>query len=276
MKNGTPLPGQNPQLHAALEEQRKKQVRAAIIGGVLTVIAAAVIGFAASGALQFGQTAPVVENLKAKGTVPDTTALQKTSTAPEAPAEMPADVYAWLKHLEECERIKVEISGDQSAEVMVYIQKNSALGAGMGLMNPYDQTEGDAQDQDPAQYTKGKILDLRPRWAELVQFYYSVPPPAECMPLAEDFGRGVNEIPGMMGDLGAILNDLSSNPEEALKALQKMQNSSYGNVDRYFARADQKLGQICQKYNRQKWFNIVTDVGSTGILGKSLGGMLPR
>jgi hypothetical protein len=262
----------NP-VQAAVEAQKKSQQRAMMIGGVLAVLAAAVIGLTASGALGFNKEVPKTETLKLKAKPPETVALKQEGTVPPPPAEMPNDVYQWLKHLEECERLKVEISGDQSAEVMVYMQKNSVLGAGMGLMNPYDQSSDGDGDQDPATYTKGKILDLRPRWNELIQKYYSVQPPEECMPLAQDFGSALNEIPGVMGDLGGILNDLSNDPETALKTLKKMQNSSYGNIDRYFARADQKLGGICEKYNRQKWFNIVSDVGAGGILGKSLGGL---
>jgi hypothetical protein len=83
----------------------------------------------------------------------------------------------------------------------------------------------------------------------------------------------MNEIPGVMGDLGGILNDLANNPEEALKQLNRMKNGSYGNIDRYFARADQNLGAICSKYRTPKWFNIVTDVGTGSMFGKSLGNM---
>jgi len=287
MQPGQQPPRSAPTIADDFAAQKKKQTQAVIIGGVLAIIAAAIFGLFASGALRFGATNPQGDALQAKGTPPDPGALQlkatppdpslqKTATAPPAPAEMPIDVYNWLKHLEECERRKIEISGDQAAEVTVFIQKNSVLGAGMGLMNPYDQSESGDGDKPPAEYTKGKILDLRPRWDDLIQFFYSYPPPAECQPLANDFGQAVNEIPGMMSDLGAILNDLSGNPDKALQSLTKMQNASYDGVDRYFARADEKLSQICTKYNQHKWFNIASDVGSSGILGKTLGGSLPR
>lgn len=269
-----------PQLADAMAAQRKRQQQLMIVIGVLVTIVAGVIGAFAGGLLRFGATAPSVPTVRAQGTAPDPSLMKGgtppppvTNLAAEAPPQMPADVYAWLKHLEQCERRKVEISGDQSAEMMVFMQKSSVLGAGMGLMNPYDQSEGGAEDAPPADYTKGKILDLRPRWQELLDFYHSVPPPAECQPLASDFGQAMNEIPGVMGDLGGILNDLANNPEEALKQLNRMKNGSYGNIDRYFARADQKLGAICSKYRTPKWFNIVTDVGTGSMFGKSLGNM---
>ena len=287
MQPGQQPPRSAPSIADDFAAQKKKQTQAVIIGGVLAIIAAAIFGLFASGALRFGATSPQGDALQAKGTPPDPGALQlkatppdpslqKTATAPPAPAEMPNDVYNWLKHLEECERRKNEIHGDQLAEMQVFIQKSSALGSGMGLMNPYDQSEEGAEDKSPDEYTKGKMLNLRPRWDELIQFYYAYPPPAECQPLASDFGQALNEIPGMTSDIGAILNDVASNPDKALQSAMKMEKSSYGSIDRYFARADEKLSQICNKYNRHKWFNIASDTGSSGILGKTLGGSLPR
>jgi hypothetical protein len=183
-----------------------------------------------------------------------------------APLGMPADVLAYLRHLEKCENAKVEISGDQSAEVKVLMTKMQALGAGMGMMNPYDQS-GDDKDVEPADYAKGKILDFRPRWQRLLDYFRSVRPPRECEQLAYDFDRATGEVPGMMGDLSDILNG-QLDPAAALKKLEKFQNSSYSEIDRYYGRADEKLGQICQKYNTSKWFNIKTDVGGGSLLSK--------
>ena len=70
----------------------------------------------------------------------------------------------------------------------------------------------------------------------------------------------------MMGDMGDILNQVSVDPAIAMQNIQKMKNGSYGDIDRYFARADVKLGAICAKYNKTKWFNIKQDVDG-GVLG---------
>ena len=195
--------------------------------------------------------------------------------------QMPADVEAWLKHLQKCEETKVTISGDQMAEALVLMQKMQALGAGMGLMDPYDQSQGEGGDKSPGDYAKGKVMDFRPRWQGLVDFFNSVPPPEECKPLAADFNRALSEVPGMMGDIGDVLNNVSSDPSKALQEANKLKGGSYGDIDRYFARADQKLSDICAKYDHNKWFNIKADVsgGSPlsmfGNLGGSGGGGLP-
>ena len=278
----------SPALAQSLDSQSRRN----------SLIATAVIAFAALLAVVFGTRAagvwgtessrPDGRTLQASGSRPDGSILQARGSSPsgilmapgnrpapilaadaKAPDKMPVDVYNWLKHLEKCEAQKVALAGDQSAEVTVWMQKNSVLGAGMGMMDPYDQSgpEGD-NDKDPGTYTKGKILDLRPKWTALYQFFRSYPPPAECKPIADDFDKAIVEVPGMMGDLGDILNGTSGSPDDALKKLKKMQNSSYGDIDRYFIRCDGKLGDICGKYHMNKWFNVKGDVMAGGIMGK--------
>ena len=194
---------------------------------------------------------------------------------------MPKDVEDWLKHLEKCEREKVTISGDQMAEALVLMQKMQALGAGMGLMDPYDQSQDGHEDKDPGTYAKGKVMDFRPRWQGLVDYFNSYPPPEECKPLASDFNRALSEVPGMMGDIGDILNSVSNDPSAALQQMNKFKGGSYGDIDRYFARADVKLSDICKRYEHNKWFNIKADVqgGSPltmfGNQGGQSGGGLP-
>jgi len=187
---------------------------------------------------------------------------------------MPADVEEWLKHLEKCEREKVVISGDQMAEAMVLMTKMQALGAGMGLMDPYDQSQGGDDDKDPQTYAKGKVMDFRPRWEQLIAFFNSKVPPEECKPLAADFNRALGEIPGMMGDVGDILNAVTTDPNSALQQAQKLKGGSYADIDRYFGRADVKLTEICKKYEHNKWFNIKTDVQGGSPIGMfgNLGG----
>ena len=260
-------------------QARRRQTVAWILGSVLCIVAAW-IGLSAAGVLKMSRSTPANGALEARGVVPNTV-LEKPATAPtpvlektaERP-EMPADVEAWLKHLQETERRKVELSGNQTAELTVFMQKSSVLGAGMGLMDPYDQSEGANGDKEPSSYTKGKILDLRPQWDELITFFNSVPPPQECRPLADDYSRALDEIPGMMGDLGEMLNGVANDPQKALEQAKKMQNGSYSGIDRYFARTDQKLGEICSKYQKAKWFNIASDVAAGGMLSKQMMGGL--
>jgi hypothetical protein len=222
-------------MQQAFEAQRKRNTTIGIIVGVIALLAA--IGFGIqSGALGAFGNNPNKKLLSAPASSGGNVLAKNAAQDPNA--TMPADVLAWLKHLEKCEAKKVEISGNQAAEVTVWMQKNSALGAGMGMMNPYDQS-GDGEDKAPGSYTKGKVLDLRKDWQELIDFFHSVQPPDECQPIAMDFDRSLNQIPAEMGDIGDILNSADADPSGAMKGIKKLQNGSYDEIDRYFERCDQ-------------------------------------
>lgn len=263
------------------DAQRKRSlIFGAGIAGILLVMGL-IFGFKALGNLgaQGGKPDP---SLNAAGNLP-APVLQSRSNLPAPilnrgderpePLKMPADVLDWLKHLEKCEAIKIEITGDQQVEMQTYMTKLSLLGADIGLTDPFEQTEDQEGDKSPDAYTKGKVLDMRPRWQQLITFFNSKVPPAECRPLADDFNHAIQEIPGMSGDIADILNNVASDPAAALSKVRKMQNKSNGEIDRYFLRADEKLGRICNKYNVNQWFNIKADVGG-GMLGRfsSVGG----
>jgi|GEM_PF-2049124 len=270
-------------LQQAYDQQKRRNLVIGITSAVIALLLVIFLGARASGGLEAGAIGPDGKPLVAKGTLPGqglavkgntgATPLKQLADIPK-PLTMPEDVFNWLRHLEKCENMKVQIAGDQAAEVSVLMTKMSVLGAGIGLMDPYDQSNETEKDQDPGTYTKGKIEDLRPRWQELQVFFRSVPPPAECQPIADDFDRSLSEIPGMMGDIGTILTGAMTDPQAALAGAKKLQNSSYGDIDRYFARCDQKVSAICQKYTVVKWFSIKGDVLSGGMMG-SFGSMLP-
>ena len=275
-----PNPGAPNAMAANMASNQRKQTTALVIAGLIALLVLIFGGLALTNALGFGAKSPSENVLASKAKAPAEPVLQQVAKqegsslakTADAPLDMPADVEAWLRHLEKCEATKIQIGGDQAAEVSLWIQKNQALGAGMGLMDPYDQSTETGDDKAPNDYTKGKILDMRPKWEELITFYRSVTPPEECRPLADDFDRALAEIPAMMGDMGEILNQASTDPTAAMQGIQKMKSGSYDGIDRYFARADEKLGSICAKYNKRKWFNIKQDVGGGGLLGK-VGGL---
>jgi len=266
-------------LQQAYDIQKKRNLKVGITVGVVALIIAILFGLKASGALGLSGQSADPKVLSATGTKPDTNILaQLGSGGPsvmEQPAQkppdnkMPDDVYNWLKHLEKCEAMKVELAGDQAAETQLWMQKFQVLGGAMGMLDPYDQAAtDDKDDKAPGTYASGKIQDMRPKWTQLVDYFHTVPPPTECQPIADDFDRALREIPGMMGDLSDVLNSADSDPQGAMKLVKKMQNGSYGDIDRYFDRCDQKLSAICFKYKVNKWFNVKGDVVAGGMMGK--------
>ena len=199
-----------------------------------------------------GKTGPPV--LNEQGSVPK-------------PLKMPQDVWDWLEHLRRIEARKNDLHLKQVSELKVFQQMIGVLGPGIGEVDPYDQT-GDA-GKEPADVTKGKFADLRPDWYQLIKDFQAVPPPDECKPIADDYYRAINEIPGMTGDVIGVLNTVSTDPQGALTAVSKLRNKSYGEIDRYLDRTDARVQAICDKYNVRKWFNIKTDVAGSDMLGKA-------
>lgn len=264
-------------LQQAYDTQKKRNLIIAAIVGVIALIVLIFFGLKASGALGISGTNPQSKLLSSNGSLGGpvmsklgnlTPPVMEQNAQKPPDVQMPDDVYNWLKHLEKCEAMKVEIAGDQAADVQLWMQKFQVLGPGMSMMDPYDQSSDNPEDKAPGSYASGKIKDMRPKWDELLTFFRSVPPPQECVPIADDFDRAIREIPGMMGDLSDVLNAADTDPNDAMKRVKKMQNGSYGDIDRYFDRCDQKVGAICMKYKTNKWFNIKGDVVAGGMMGK--------
>lgn len=198
----------------------------------------------------------------APGEAPSAVLIKTTSPAPaalqkiaEAPPEMPADVLAWLKHLERIEHAKKDLIVKQVADMRVFEQMIGALGAGIGEVDPYDQS-GSNDSKNPADVTKGKFEDLKPQWEALLTDYESLPPPEECRSIANDYHRALSEVPGMVGDINTVLNQVGSDPSSALGKIHDLQRRSYDSVDKPFAESDAKVQGICDKYRMTKWFNI--------------------
>lgn len=263
-------------LQQAYEDQKKRNVTIGIAAGVVVALVAVFLALKASGALGVSGSSPNDKILAAKGSTPGnmltklgdtgTPVMQQAAQKPED-IKMPQDVYDWLKHLEKCEAMKIELEGQQVVELQLVMQKMQVLGAGMGLMDPYDQSHGGDDDKDPGSFAAGKMQDLRPKWNELIAFYRSKQPPAECQPIADDFDRALAEIPAQTGDLSDIMNSVMTDPQNAMEKVQRMKNKSYASIDRYFLSCDRRLGDICMKYKVNKWFNIKADIDS-GSLGK--------
>ena len=263
---------------ADFDAQRKRN-RWLTAGLGAFALVGAFFGARALGFLKLGASSPKPSlQVRAEGPAP---ALQMPSRVDPVPlqqgakrAQMPADVRAWLEHLEKCEKEKNRISADQMAEAMVLTQKMQGLGAAMGMLNDQGQIDpGSDENKEPGAYAKEKVLNFRPPWDRLVTFFNAYPPPAECRPLASDFNRALSEVPGVMGDLGSVLSTASTDPTAALKVVNGMKNTSANDIDKYFGTADSKLGEICAKYETPKWFGIKTDVGGSPLAAfGSLGG----
>jgi hypothetical protein len=264
-----------------------KKTTVIAIGTALAMVLALFFGLRATGLLRFGASTPKIDNLKAEGNIPNQDLLRAEGQAPDnnllkaegstsaAPVArhaeqivMPDDIRKWLEHLEKIEKRKNDLSMKQLSQMAVLMQQMKVLGSGMGILN--EEEGGFGGDTGPSETAKGSFDALRPEWNQLIADFRSYPPPAECRPIADDYFRAVSEIPGMNSDLAGILESIAGNPENAASALEKamkIQNTSANVIDKNLKETDNKVGDICRKYETRKWFEIKTDVGG-GLMGK--------
>lgn len=236
-------PGGVPQ---GVYQQPRKSNALLIGGGAILGIALLLLLLKISGVFAAPQEAP------------NSVALQKIT---EANPTMPPDVLAWLKHLEKVEAEKKELSIKEQAEFSVFATKLSVEGAAISSENPVDNPIPDT-GQSPDLATASKFHDLQPEYEALIKEFESLPPPAECKSIADDYHRALSEIPGMVGDLMSILNQNQGDLSSALAKMNQMKDKSYSAIDKPFEQADERVQVLCDKYHKSKWFNI-GDVGGS-------------
>jgi hypothetical protein len=228
----------------------------------------AAIGLAALLALLIG----AVVYLKAPGSKPVAHLAAPGKNAPvplmAGRPTMPKDIYDWLDHLRQTEDMKNELSGKQQSQLMVEFTKLNGLGGAYGMLDKQGNLDTD-QLNSPTQTFADKIGDLRAPWRDVIKYFESMPPPAECQDLAQTYDHALDEVSGQMGDLADIITS-PGDTTTMVDKLTKMQGASTGTIDKYLTVSDDEVAQICNKYNTKKWFKITN--GPAMPMSSGLGG----
>lgn len=252
------------------------------LGAVLVLVAALGIYLGASGLLKSRAAEPSGRLLQARGAQttpgllesqarPDSGLPQSRGPEPRQRVEMPADVRAWLEHLERTEKRRIELTQDQLGGLMVRMVALK-MGGAIEVLKGLTSDDPDAPITPPHEDFKAEIAKIRSTWNELNDGFNSVPPPEECVPIQRSYDQALRETGAMMQDVLAIVNDSTDKPDEAVAKLIKMQGGSTSRIDEPARRTDRQVADICDKYETRKWFDITGDVGGGGMLQK-LGGL---
>ena len=192
---------------------------------------------------------------------------------------MPADVRAWLEHLERTEDERVRLSKKQLGEMMGQMM---GLAAGGSAVNDLlaelagEEPKNRGQNYDPSQRSQveGDTQNLRKSWRELNAYFNSVQPPRECVPIKNSYEQCLGETSAMMLDILGALDESRGNPSGAIGTLTQMMGTSEGKIDVAAKQSDRQLRDICRKYETFKWFAITGDVGGgLGGIGGGLAGL---
>ncbi len=199
---------------------------------------------------------------------PDPTLMQAAPT--DTP--MPADVRAWLEHLQRIEAKRAAMTADQIGDMLVFmtgLQSSKVTDAIAGILGEDDELG--TPKPTASENLTNKADETRSAWRALMEEFRRMPPPAECVPIATSYDETLGETSAMMVEILEALEGSQENPQAAIAALTKMQGTSATRIDTIAKDADRRLGEICDRYKTRKWFSIASDVGG-GMMGR-IGGL---
>lgn len=268
------MPAYAPTAMPLSQDVRKRNTWLAVVISAV-ILLMAIFGLRAAGVLHLGQKAPDTSSLQAVGSSQGSFLQNEgkggPSVLPAAKKTMPQDLYDWLQHLAKCEKHKQAITGKQLQQAR---ELQSELGGASGLT-----TAEDVQKMSDPDYNSFPTLDkatamlneLQPDWVALKKEFDSVPPPAECKPIAEAYDSGLQNIVDMFDTVekivgGVNLTDQTNIRKSADDARQAGLQHRKG-IDGEFETTDDLVQQICDKYETKKWFKIDAHGGSAGLMG---------
>lgn len=188
---------------------------------------------------------------------------------------MPADVKAWLLHLERIEEYRMSMTKEQLSQAI-----GQMMGSGMAgnLQDAVDEalfgeSPNGGQNYDPSQRAKVQhsTAELRQAWRELNVYFNSKQPPAECVPLKNTYETTLGETSTMMMDIMDAMEYSQRDPNGAISKLMQMMGTSEPRIDESARASERLLAGICRRYETRKWFKITPDVGG-GLMG-GMGGL---
>lgn len=192
------------------------------------------------------------------------------SAAPNLQASldtMPDDVRTWLKHLEETERRRRQLTTKQITDFQFAAQ--SAFGAdAQDLMNPDSTT--DPNHPPGLQKLADEATKAKQEWSDLVDFFNSKRPPTPCISLHDEYDETIRETGGEIGDVIDVLAGGVAQPDDSKRKLEAMRGTSEGSIDAHGEKSDQLLADLCSRYHTAKWFDIKGDIGG-GALSAAFG-----
>ncbi|MFN4033674.1 MAG: zinc ribbon domain-containing protein [Fimbriimonadales bacterium] len=181
----------------------------------------------------------------------------------DAPKPPPKHVVDWLEHLRRTEERRQRMERNVAPVMSMLVQATVARAAAMGGIAQGDFDKAEADYEREREKLRQGYQQRQREWAELLQYFQSVPPPPECRTLADTYYTGLGEY------ITTITQIEQSLIENDIGSLTGMLGSVQSDLDARFARADEELTRVCEQYGIRKYFSI----GARGTeLIRSLGG----
>lgn len=180
-------------------------------------------------------------------------------------SRMPDDLRNWLRHLKRVDMKREEMNRKLAGELF-----EKALSIRPGTFTDIDELEADAERRK--NIASQEISNLVPEFRELIREFHKLAPPTEAQPIAQEYDRA---LIAMMEMTQEIMNALE---KQDLSTLMGMLNSSYSRIDERVKNTNERVDQLCKKYNEPNVYQLFVETPSPGgtyyqdIL-KGLGGL---
>ena len=183
----------------------------------------------------------------------------------EAPKPPPKHVVDWLEHLRKTEERRRRLERAYAPVFSMLFQALAMHAAPMKSAAEDDLDRAEEELERQREKLRDGYQQRQQEWAQLLQYFRSVPPPPECQTLADAYFAALSQYVNTILQIekSFIENDLGVIP---------LFGSGQSDLNARFARADEELTRVCEQYGIRKYFAI----GAQGTeLIRSLGGGLP-
>ena len=168
----------------------------------------------------------------------------------EAPKPPPKHVVDWLEHLRKTEERRRRMERNVAPVMSMLVQATLARAAALGGVAQGDLDKAEADYEREREKLRQGYQQRQQEWAQLLQYFRSVPPPPECQTLADAYFAGLSKY---ITNISQIEKSLIEND---VGGLTGMLGSVQSELNALFARADEELTRVCEQYGIRKDFAI--------------------
>ena len=183
----------------------------------------------------------------------------------EAPKPPPKHVVDWLEHLRRTEERRRRLERAYAPVFSMLFQALAMHAAPMKSAAEGDLDRAEEELERQREKLRDGYQQRQQEWAQLLQYFRSVPPPPECQTLADAYFAALSQYVNTILQIekSFIENDLGVIP---------LFGSGQSDLNARFARADEELTRVCEQYGIRKDFSIAAQGFD---LPRILGGGLP-
>ena len=182
----------------------------------------------------------------------------------EAPKPPPKHVVDWLEHLRKTEERRRRLERAYAPVFSMLFQALAMHAAPMKSAAEGDLDRAEEELERQREKLRDGYQQRQQEWAQLLQYFRSVPPPPECQTLADAYFAALSQYVNTILQIekSFIENDLGVIP---------LFGSGQSDLNARFARADEELTRVCEQYGIRKDFSIAAQgFDLTRILGGGL------